>query len=368
MSKRQAARRKKLIREVRKSDGDAMLVSNESNVTWLTGFSGDSSWLLIGPDIELMLSDTRYTTQIKDECPGLDMSIRDAKQTLTDFAGKALKKARIGKVDFEAASMTVADFNKLDEAIDAELLPTSGVVENARMLKDADEIAEIRKAIWIAERGFACLKADLSLDQTELQVAHNLEHSMRRFGAERAGFHPIVAVGPNAALPHAQPGTRLVGDAGHLLVDWGAETSSNYRSDITRVLVTGKNPKKFETIYNVVLQANLRAIDAIKPGANCKDIDAIARDYIAKAGYAKYFGHGLGHGIGIDIHEQPRFSPLSDQVLEPGMVITVEPGIYLPGQLGVRIEDDVLVTKHGFEVLTTLPKSFDDAIVGRLAG
>lgn len=368
MSKRHAARRKKLVSEIRKSDGDALLVSNESNVTWLTGFSGDSSWLLIGPGIELMVSDTRYTTQLKNECPEVATSIRDAKSTLTKFTGKQLDNAKVNKLNFEAASMTVAEFDQLKEAIKAELVPTSGMVEAARMIKDAGEIAEIRKAVWMAERGFACLKADLSLDQTELQVAHNLEHSMRRFGAERAGFHPIIAVGPNAALPHAQPGQLRVGDAGHLLVDWGAETTSNYRSDITRVLITGKNPKKFETIYNVVLEANMRAIDAIKPGAKCKDIDKIARDFIAKAGYAKYFGHGLGHGIGIDIHEQPRLSPVSDQVLEPGMMITVEPGIYIPGQMGVRIEDDVLVTKNGFDVLTSLPKTFDEAVVERLVG
>lgn len=363
MPKRHVTRRNKLIREIKKSDGDAMLVTNESNVTWLTGFSGDSSWLLIGPHIEVIISDTRYTTQLKDECPELDTVIRDAGSTITDAVATTLKKAKLKKLNIESDTMSVSVFSQLTCDTSAEILPTSGVVENARMVKDAHEIAEIRKAIHMAERGFQCLKANLQLEQTELQVAHNLEHSMRSFGAERAGFDPIVAVGPNAALPHAHPGTKRVNEAGHLLVDWGAETPSNYRSDITRVLITGKNPKKFEKIYNVVLEANMRAIDKIRPGASCKAVDAVARDYIAKAGYAKYFGHGLGHGFGIDIHEQPRLSPISNQTLEVGMVVTVEPGIYLPGQMGVRIEDDILVTKDGCEIMTSLPKSFEEALI-----
>ena len=361
--KRFQTRRRRMLRLVRKAKADVILVTNESNVQWLTGFSGDSSWLLIGPDMELMLSDTRYTTQLANECPDVATSIRDARQPMVDLLQSILKKARIQTVAFESGSLTHEVWASIASAVTGELVPATGIVEELRQIKDSTEIADIRHAIRLAERGFECLRAELQAEQSELQVAHNLEHAMRRFGAERAGFDPIVAVGPQAALPHARPGNRLIRESPVLLVDWGAETSSNYRSDLTRVLISGKLSKRMEKIYNVVLTAQLKAIDKIKPGAKCVDVDAVARNYIDKAGFGKYFGHGLGHGIGIDIHELPRFSPISDGVLQPGMVVTVEPGIYLPGIAGVRIEDDILVTRDGCEVLSSLPKRFEDAQV-----
>jgi Xaa-Pro aminopeptidase len=190
---------------------------------------------------------------------------------------------------------------------------------------------------------------------------------MRSFGANGPGFEPIVGVGPTAALPHAHAGDLKVSESPVLLVDWGAETQSGYRSDLTRVFFTGKITKQMETVYKVVLKAHQKAIAAIKPGVSCKAVDTIARKIIADAGFGKYFGHGLGHGFGLDIHESVRMSPLSDQVFEPGMVITVEPGIYLPGKFGVRIEDDILVTNDGHEVLSSVPREFDDAVVEFLA-
>jgi Xaa-Pro aminopeptidase len=190
-------------------------------------------------------------------------------------------------------------------------------------------------------------------------VADNLEHQMRLFGAKGASFPSIIAVGPRAALPHARPTNKRIGEADFVLIDWGADCL--YKSDLTRVLVTGKIPPKLERIYGVVLNAQLRGIEAIGPGVACQDVDTAARKVIEDAGFGKHFGHGLGHGIGLDIHEGPRLGQGQKQILQPGMVVTVEPGIYFPGWGGVRIEDDVLVTKTGHEVLTRVPKQWSDA-------
>ncbi len=363
---RYESRRKKLLRVLRKQKVDAILVTAETNVTWLTGFTGDSTWLLLTRTNGILLSDTRYTTQIANECSGqaLDVQIRDAGSTMLKTVEKVLKKAKVKNLGFESDSVSHAQWSGISNAAEnTELVSTTGVVENLRAIKDKQEIADIRLAVKLAERGMATLKAGLTAEMTEVQVAHDLEHAMRSFGATRAGFDPIVAVGPNAALPHAHPGSRTIGESPVLLVDWGAETVSGNRSDLTRVLFTGTVSPKVEAVYGVVLKAQLAAIEAIRPGVACKDVDAVARGIIAKAGYDKYFGHGLGHGFGLQIHEQPRLSPISKQVLEPGMVVTVEPGIYLPGRFGIRIEDDILVTKDGFEVLSSLPKQFEDSFV-----
>lgn len=363
---RHATRRRKLLRAISEHGAKAILVTAESNVTWLTGFTGDSTWLLLTKQDAILLSDTRYTTQIAEECGDqkLRVEIRDAGGTMLKTVEKVLKKAKLTNLAFESDAVSHAQFGGIQEAAGtADLVPVGGVIETLRAVKDKQEIADIRFAVRLAERGFATLRAGLRRDMTELQVAHNLEHAMRGFGATRAGFDPIVAVGSNAALPHAQPGSRGIGENSVLLVDWGAETPGGYRSDLTRVLVTGSIPPKVEAVYRVVLKAQLAAIKAIRPGAECKKVDSVARNIIANAGYGKYFGHGLGHGFGLQIHEQPRLSPISEQILEPGMVVTVEPGIYLPGRFGVRIEDDILVTKDGHEVLSNVPKQFEDCLV-----
>jgi Xaa-Pro aminopeptidase len=185
---------------------------------------------------------------------------------------------------------------------------------------------------------------------------------MRAFGATQAAFKPIIAGGPRSALPHAIPSDHLVNESPFLLVDWGALVDG-YASDLTRVLITGKAPAKYRKIYEVVLEAQLRAISAIRPGATLKEVDREARGYIESAGYGKYFGHGLGHGFGLQVHEIPFISPIREGTLQPGMIVTVEPGIYLPDFGGVRIEDNVLVTPDGHEVLSQLPKAFDEVHV-----
>ena len=360
---RHPARRDKLRSAMRKTGADALLVTSFANVTYLTGFTGDDSYLLLRPDGELILSDSRYTTQLGEQCPGVDLQIRTHATTTVESATKAIKRAKIGRLGIEGDSMSVSLRDQIAEKLPKlEILPTSGLVEQLRQIKDKGEIARIRKAVWQAEKAFSVLKATLNPAKTEKQVADELEHQMRLFGSRNRGFQSIVAVGSRAALPHAVPGERTVGESDFILVDWGADEGL-YRSDLTRVLVTGKMSAKFERIYRVVLEAQTRAIAAIRPGAVCKNIDRIARRVIDKAGFGRHFGHGLGHGVGIDIHELPRLASNNDAVLKPGMVLTVEPGIYLPDWGGVRIEDDVLVTRKGHEVLTGVPKRLEDITV-----
>lgn len=362
---RYAQRCGKLIRTLRSAGADALLVTNFTNVTYLTGFSGDDSFLLVSRETTILISDGRYTTQIAEECPGLEVYIRPQKESVVLAAAKLVKQAKIRKLGFESNSATVDEAEGLRSQLkNTELVPISGAVEELRLCKDPQEVAALREAIWQAEKGFEALKATIRPDLTELQVAHDLEHVMRSFGAVRASFPPIVAVGPRSALPHATPTGALISDASFVLVDWGADAPSGYKSDLTRVLVTGKISPKLEKIYRVVLNAQLEGIRNVRPGARCCDVDQAARKVIEDAGFGKKFSHGLGHGIGLDIHEGPRLSAASDAELKPGMVVTVEPGIYVPGWGGVRIEDDVLVTKDGHEVLTTSPKQFDEVIIG----
>lgn len=363
-SSRFAERRDKLLRELRRSEADTLLVTGVTNVSYLTGFTGDSSVLVIGPSVCVLISDSRFTTQIADECPGLDTFFRKVTETINDAIAKVLKKAKLSKVGVESALLSLASFESLVDACPKiEFSRTTGIVESLRNIKDTDEIRQIKHAVELAQRSFQVMRASLTATQTELDIRNLLEGSMRQFGAETAAFESIIAVGPQAALPHAHPGESLVRQSNHLLVDWGAVNPAGYRSDLTRVLITGKISSKLEKLYEVVLNAQLKSIAAIRPGVACSEVDQIARDHIDQAGYGKRFGHGLGHGIGLETHEAIRFSPSSKDVLKPGMVVTIEPGIYLPGWGGIRIEDDILVTKDGHAVLTSTPKTFEESIV-----
>jgi Xaa-Pro aminopeptidase len=231
-----------------------------------------------------------------------------------------------------------------------------------RAVKSPDEIKAIRAALAIQQQAFVDLRDVLKPGETERQIAASLEFLMRSAGADGPSFPTIVAADANASLPHAVPGDRKLKAGGSVLIDFGAR-AHGYCSDLTRVVGLGSMPAKIKEIYKVVLEAQLAAIAAIKPGAKLRDIDAAARDVIVKAGYGPQFGHSTGHGIGLDIHEQPTLAARSEGSLEPGHVVTVEPGIYLPGVGGVRIEDDVLVTDKGHTVLSDLPKSLESAII-----
>lgn len=260
--------------------------------------------------------------------------------------------------------MTVALRSALGAALPrCEFVETAGWVEQLRMIKDRYEIARTRDACELARRTFEVVRATLTPDMTELQVAADLEYQARRFGGKCMSFPSIVAVGPRAALPHGQPSSLRLEADDFLLIDWGVN-EGQYMSDLTRILVTGRILPKLRKVYEVVLKAQLAGIKAIRPGVTAETVDHAARSVIAKAGYGKQFGHSLGHGIGLEIHEAPRLGAGQELALKPGMIVTVEPGIYLPGWGGVRIEDDVLVTRDGHEVLSSVPKELDECVVG----
>lgn len=365
MTDRFVQRRNRLLPLLERAQVDLFLVTCEKNVSYLTGFTGDSTWLIAGADRSLLVSDGRYTDQLLEECPGLEPRIRTPQITLQEAAAAAIRDLSPRRVGFEAHVMPVALRDQLAALLSGtELVSINGAIESElRAVKDDQEIAEIRAAIGMAIRGFEALREFANATRSERECAFELEAALRRHGAERFSFPAIVAVGDRAALPHYRAGSRRIGDDPLLLIDWGAETPGGYKSDLTRTVWRGEPTPEFTRVYSVVLEAQAAAIAAVKPGMTGNDVDAIARGIIGSAGYADRFGHSLGHGIGLDIHEQPRLAPKSQSVLLSGMVVTVEPGIYLPHWGGVRIEDDVLVTDSGCEVLSdSLSKRLDDML------
>jgi Xaa-Pro aminopeptidase len=356
-------RRQKLRRQVKQEGLDALLVTNFTNVTYLTGFTGDDSYLLVTAQGDVLISDQRYTTQLEEECPGLELAIRGPGTKMREWTAKVLKKAKITRLGVEADSMTVGQRDALAADLPkAELVPTSGWVEELRLLKDKDEVERTRRAGDLARRAFEVVRAKLTPEMTEQQVSNELEYQARQFGARRMSFETIVAVGPRAALPHARPTARRIGESDFTLIDWGVNEGL-YMSDLTRVLATARISPKLRKLYGVVLKAQLAGIEAVRPGATCEEVDRAARSVIEQAGHGKHFGHGLGHGVGLEIHEAPRLAQGQTRPLKPGMIVTIEPGLYFPGWGGIRIEDDVLVTRSGHEVLTSVPKELDECVV-----
>jgi Xaa-Pro aminopeptidase len=273
---------------------------------------------------------------------------------------ESFKLARLG---IEGNSATVSLERSIAKALPKiEMVVTENLVEQLRVVKDKSEVDATRLACAQAKRAYEVVRASVTTNMTELEVAAELEYQARRFGAKALSFPAIVAVGPRAALPHARPTTRKLGESDFTLIDWGVN-SGLYMSDLTRVIVTGKISPKLRKIYGLVLKAQLAAIDAIQPGKTCEQVDAVARKVITRAGFGKAFGHGLGHGTGLEIHEAPRLAVGQKSKLQPGMIVTVEPGVYVPGWGGVRIEDDVLVTRTGHEVLTDVPKELNDCLL-----
>jgi Xaa-Pro aminopeptidase len=357
------ARRDRLRKMFQKAGVDALLVTDFVNVTYLTGFTGDDSYLLVRRDGETILSDPRYITQLEGECPGVDLDIRPPGRSMSQALHRCVTSSGISRLGIEADSMTVGLRDRLaSKMAKLEIVATSGFIEKLRQIKDKEEVALICQAARQAEKAFATLQCSLRLEMTEKQAADELEYQMRLFGAKDAAFPTIMAVGSRAALPHATPTSQRIGDDDFVLIDWGAN-GGLYRSDLTRVLVTGRISPKFAKVYSVVLQAQTQAIAAVRPGVLAHDVDAVARGIIANAGFGRRFRHGLGHGLGLQVHEGPRLAVNSQTILRPGMVVTVEPGIYLPSWGGVRIEDDVLVTRTGCEVLTSTPKRLEDMVV-----
>ncbi|MCS7238750.1 MAG: Xaa-Pro peptidase family protein [Thermoguttaceae bacterium] len=358
-----AHRREKLWHLVRNQPADGILVSDPVNVTYLTGFTGEDSFLLCGDGQATLISDGRFTLQIAEECPDVEPFIRPGHVTLHEAVAKVVKKLRWRRLAIESAAITLDGHNELKAKLEGvELVPTKNLVEELRQIKDDTEIEHIREAVRIAERALTVIRALCLSRRTEKELQTELEYQMRRIGADGVAFPPIVAVGPRSALPHAVPTGRELGQGQWILFDWGAK-ARGYCSDLTRVLLPKKLPAKIRKIYETVLAAQQAAIEVIRPGVPASEVDKAARTVIAAARLGKYFNHGLGHGVGLQVHERPRLSPTSQDILQPGMVVTVEPGVYLPDFGGVRIEDDVLVTRDGHEVLTTAPKEIDEVLL-----
>lgn len=354
-------RRERVAGFVAGQDLDGFLVTNPISASYLTNFSGDSSYLLVGRNQVLLVSDGRYEVQLREECPGLPVHIRPPSIRIQQATAQNLDKLGWRRVGFESGHMTVAEHGKFREALPSvNWKPCEDVVEQLRVRKDAAEIAAIREAITIAETAYARWRSTLQPADTEKQLGDRMEMLIREQGGKCSSFPPIVGVGARSALPHA-PLSDIRLDAGDfLLVDWGAK-GRFYMSDLTRVLVQQKISPKLAQVHAAVCRAQARAISRIRPGVVAQDVDAEARIALNEAGFGEYFSHGLGHGFGLEIHEAPFLRPNSSIVLQAGMVVTVEPGVYLPAWGGVRIEDDILVTPDGCQVLTSVSRELEIA-------
>jgi Xaa-Pro aminopeptidase len=343
---------------------DALLLTHPPDLAYLTNFTGDDSVGIITQKDFFLVTDFRYKEQADLEAGWLKVSLRDAK--MADALAKVIAASKARRIGFEANFTTFGQVTALDKAVkeakngfEPELVPLEDVMSNIRKVKDDQEIDLIRKSVAIAEEAFEAIRDEIKAGESENHIAGLLVMELRSRGASGSSFPPIVAAGANSSLPHYRPGDTLVQQDQPLLLDWGA-LYKGYCSDLTRTLLVGRVSQKIKQIYKVVHEAQLAVIDFMRPGVTTMQADRVARDIIEKAGFGDQFGHGLGHGIGRDIHELPTLRKTGgEEELRPGMVVTVEPGIYLPGEGGVRIEDDVLITHSGCEVLSSLDKTFE---------
>ena len=341
---------------------DALLLTDIGNLGYVTGFTGSTAQALITPDEALFITDSRYTLRALAECKGFQIIETPSGSGGYGEALQNILKERpaVRRLGFEAGHVTVSQweaFRKLTP--DTEWVGTTDIVGTLRLVKDAGEVDTIRRAIAVAEAAFEAVKPLLRPGTREQDFAIELEFAMRRGGAEGVAFDTIVASGALGAHPHHHAGLRPLALGDFVTIDWGA-TVDGYNSDITRTVAIGHVTDKQRAVYAVVLEAQRRAIAAIRPGKTGKEIDAVARDFIAENGYGDAFGHGLGHSLGRSVHDGPGFSARAESlVLTPGMVLTVEPGIYLENWGGVRVEEDILVTEDGCEILTHLPNALE---------
>ena len=332
---------------------DALLISQPENSRYVSGFTGTAGYLLITTSESLLLTDSRFTEQAGRQSPDFEI-VQINNEFHTHLPGLVVDHS-LSTIAFESAHVAVATFEKWRLATpEVTWVPTERVVETLRMVKDKSELAVIRKAVQLTDEAFAHITPSIHPGVTEQDIAWGIESYMRTHGAEKVAFDLIIASGPNGAMPHATVSQRQIKAGEPFIIDIGA-VIDGYHSDMTRTVSVGRTPARLLKIYELVLRAQKTAEAALKPGMTGREADQIARDIITEAGFGPRFGHSLGHGVGLAIHEDPRLSRLSDDVLKPGMVVTVEPGIYLPGWGGVRIEDLVVITKNGCEVLTESP-------------
>ena len=347
---------------------EALLVSIAENRRYLSGFSGEDNGfdesagtLLIGTERLFLLTDSRFDIQARRQAPGYRVHIYT--EGLAEALPALLQDLRPSRIGFESRRVSVFQHEKIAAAttkagLDVELVPVDELVERQRVIKSEAEIDATRAALAIAEQTFARVAATARPGITEKALAWAVEQGAREAGADGLSFPTIVAAGPNSALPHAVPTDRPVAAGEPLLFDWGVRLEG-YCSDTTRTIVLGTADADFQRIYRVVRDAQKKAIAAIRPGVAAREVDAVARRHIEENGFAGKFGHGLGHGTGLAVHEGPRLSPRSETTLAAGMLVTVEPGIYIEGWGGIRLENQVVVRENGAEQLNALPFLFE---------
>ncbi|MEA1872522.1 MAG: Xaa-Pro peptidase family protein [Chloroflexota bacterium] len=347
-------RLRKLRTSIAEKGLDALLLSQPENIRYLSRFTGSSGWLLISGQNAILATDFRYVEQAKGESP--DFEIIQTKQDLRDWLPSLASDLGWHKLGFEASSISYEGYHKLSEAIktkpvNLELVSTTGIVEQLRSIKEPGELEFITKAIELTDAAFEQARAIIRPGITEKKAAWEIEKLLRQEGSEGVPFEIIVASGPNSALPHAQPTEKTICSSEPVLIDMGARMSG-YCSDFSRTLFLGEPGESLQEIYNIVLKAQATAIERIESGMDGSQADRLARSVIALAGYGDAFGHGLGHGVGLAVHEFPMLGPSSSASLVDGMVFTIEPGIYLAGQGGVRIEDMVVLENGKARVLS----------------
>jgi len=344
-----------LTEQVAERELDALLVSNIVNVRWLTGFTGSNAVAVAGPDTRRFVTDFRYLTQAAEQ---IDAAWKrevatDLLQRVADGIGE--EPLRLG---FDDEDLSVRLHGKLADALpdNVQLVAAGGIVQGLRAVKDAAEIDAIRAAAQLADAALEEVLTGGLVGRTEREIALEVEIAIRRRGAEGVSFSPIVAAAEHGALPHAEPRDVPIRSNTLVVIDWGAQLGG-YASDCTRTFATGELDPRDREIYELVLRAQQAALTAIRPGPTGREVDAVARAIIDEGGHGDHFGHGLGHGVGLEVHEGPRLSKQGNDVLAAGNIVTVEPGVYVPGAVGVRIEDLVLVTEDGGEVLSGLSKA-----------
>jgi Xaa-Pro aminopeptidase len=346
----------RLRRALESLSADAFLVSHLPNVRYLCGFSGSAGLLLLDAATATFFTDSRYTIQSRHEIVGARVQI--AKTGLLRAAGELLRGRRsLRRVAYSPSQVTVAQKQALDAAVARKVrwVSDDGAVEKLRMVKDADEIAVMREAAEIVTRTFKRTRRILRPGISELELAAEIERDFKRQGAEGPSFETIVASGERSAWPHAHPTRKAIAKNELVVLDQGA-ILRGYCSDMTRTVFVGRATRRIRLLYQAVQEALEIGKAAARPGAKCSDVDAAARSVLRRKGLARYFTHSTGHGLGLEIHESPRIGKGDDTVLVPGMIITVEPGVYIEGLGGIRIEDDVVVTARGAEHLTTAPR------------
>jgi Xaa-Pro aminopeptidase len=331
------------------SGSDAMLITDMSSVGWLTGFSGTYGRAIVTPKDALFITDSRYTLQAQEEVLNMPTVWFGSPTDADEFLAEQLKKLGVSKVGFEGTT-TYTQWQKWNQKLGVELSEAPDVVGDLRMQKSEAEIDKVRRACAVSDAAFAHIIKFIQPGQTELEVATELEMFMRKQGSE-AAFPIIVVSGERSARPHGKPSSKKLENGDFVTMDFGARVEG-YNSDMTRTIVVGEATERHKRVYECLLEAQVEAVHAMRPGVLARDVDKLSREILATNDLSQYFGHGLGHGLGRLVHDSGRLSPTSDNVLKPGQIWTVEPGVYIPGFGGVRIEDDVLITETGVEILT----------------